>query len=106
MPSGAAGQFLELNDDIKAFRHYVQAERGLAANTLLAYGRDLERYASWVAGGGVRDYLKPGITELALYVSFLREDKLAPPSIARHLVALKVFYRFLRMEERVASNTV
>jgi integrase/recombinase XerD len=31
---------------------------------------------------------------------------LAPPSIARHLIALKMFYRFLRLEERVEKNTV
>src|SRR5207302_3180627 len=28
------------------------------------------------------------------------------PTVARHLVALKMFYRFLRMEERVERNTV
>src|SRR5207248_9254260 len=31
---------------------------------------------------------------------------LAPPSVARHLVALKMFYRFLRLEERTTENTV
>src|SRR5262249_31797064 len=106
MASDAARQFTELNDDIKAFRHYLQAERGLAHNTVLAYGRDLDRFAGWVAGGGLRDYLLPTITELALYISFMREEKLAPPSMARHLVALKMFYRFLRLEERVERNTV
>jgi integrase/recombinase XerD len=106
MATEAAKQFLDLQDDVKAFRHYVQAERGLAENTVLAYGRDLDRFAAWVAGGGLRDYLKPAITELTLYVSFLREQSLAPPSIARHLVALKMFYRFLRLEERVENNTV
>src|SRR6185436_19440825 len=33
-------------------------------------------------------------------VGLLREEGLAPSSAARHLVALKMFYRFLRMEER------
>src|SRR5207249_3517173 len=36
----------------------------------------------------------------------LRESGLAPPSIARHLVALKTFYRFLRLEERVETSAV
>ena len=30
MPSEAAGQFAALSDDVKAFRHYLQGERGLA----------------------------------------------------------------------------
>jgi len=100
MPSAAAAQFTALSDDIKAFRDYLRAERGMAANTVLAYGRDLDRFAAWVAGGGLRDYLKPTIRDLTHYLSHLRAEGLAPASIARHLVALKMFYRFLRIEER------
>jgi integrase/recombinase XerD len=95
-----------LSEDISAFRNYLQAERGMAANTILAYGRDLERFALWVAGGGLKDYLRPSIRELTHYLSHLRDEKLAPPSAARHLVALKMFYRFLRLEERVEQNSV
>lgn len=95
-----AAHFAALNDDISAFRHYIQAERSLAGNTVLAYGRDLDRFALWFAGGGLKDYLKPTLRELGEYLSYMREEGLAPPSVARHLIALKMFYRFLRMEER------
>jgi integrase/recombinase XerD len=106
MPSDAAQHYTALCDDIKAFRHYLQAERGMAVNTVLAYGRDLDRFGQWVAGGGLSNYLQPGVRELSHYLSHLREQQLAPPSVARHLVALKMFYRFLRLEERVEVNTV
>src|SRR5437867_13150377 len=99
-PSENASRFAALADDIAAFRHYLQAERGMAANTVLAYGRDLERFAQWVAEGGVADYLHPSIRDLSHYLSYLRDQGLAPASSARHLVALKMFYRFLRLEER------
>jgi integrase/recombinase XerD len=106
MPADAAKQFLALSGDVTAFRNYLRAERGMALNTVLAYGRDLDRFASWVAGGGLADYLRPGVRELTHYLGHLREEKLAPPSVARHLIALKMFYRFLRLEERVEQNTV
>src|SRR5260370_258644 len=106
MPSEAAGRFGELSDDIKAFRHYLEAERGRAENTVLAYGRDLDRFALWVAGGGLPDYLKPSLRDLSHYLTHMRDEKLAPTSVARHLVALKMFYRFLRIEERVDQNSV
>jgi integrase/recombinase XerD len=106
MPSERRHQYTALVDDIQAFRNYIHAERGLADNTLLAYGRDLERFAQWVAGGGVTDYLHPSLRDLSHYLEFLRAEKLAPPSIARHLVALKMFYRFLRLEERTQESTV
>src|SRR6267378_1295468 len=71
-----------LFDDIAAFHNYLQAERGMA------------------------DYLQPTLRELSQYLSFLREEELAPPSVARHLVALKMFYRFLRLEERVKESAI
>jgi integrase/recombinase XerD len=106
MPSDAANQFADLADDITAFRQYLLAERGMAANTILAYGRDLDRFAGWVAGGGMKNHLQPTIRELSHYLGFLREEGLAPPSAARHLVALRMFYRFLRLEERANQSTV
>jgi integrase/recombinase XerD len=96
-----------LTDDVRAFSHYIRSERGLADNTLLAYGRDLERFASWAQMGGLADYLSPSLRELSNYIGFLRdEEHLAPSSAARHLVALKVFYRFLRLEERTTETAV
>src|SRR5438105_11425483 len=90
----------ELHDDLLAFRHFLEAERGMAANTVLAYGRDLDRFAAWVADGGLANYLKPSVRDLSRYIEHLNAAELAPPSVARNLVALKMFYRFLRMEER------
>src|SRR5579871_3448251 len=106
MPSERASHYSALADDIQAFRHFIQSERGLAHNTLLAYGRDLERFAGWVAGGGLTDYLHPTLRDLSHYLDFLKAEGLAPASAARHLVALKVFYRFLRLEERTDQDTV
>src|SRR5690242_19112418 len=106
MSSERTAHYTALTDDIQAFRHYIQSERGLAANTLLAYGRDLDRFSQWVAGDGLKDYLHPSLRDLSHYLEYLRAEKLAPSSVARHLVALKMFYRFLRLEERTSESTV
>src|SRR5437868_4497877 len=106
MSSDAGKHNAALTDDLRAFRHYLQAERGMAVNTVLAYGRDLERFGLWVAGGGLTDYLRPSVRDLSHYLSHLRAEGLAPPSVARHLVAMKMFYRFLRLEERATDSTV
>ena len=96
----------ELQSDIGAFRHYLRSERGMADNTVQAYGRDLERFANWAALIRFTGYSKPSLKDLARYVAFLHDEKLAPPSIARHLVSLKMFYRFLKMEERADASAV
>lgn len=95
-----------LRQEVGSFKHYLQAERGLAANTVLAYGRDLDRFAEWAVSGGLKDYRTPNVRELTGYLGFLQEEGLAAPSAARHLVALKMFYRFLRLEERVDNQAV
>jgi integrase/recombinase XerD len=97
---------IALADDLSAYRHYLKAERGMAANTVLAYGRDLDRFALWAGDGGLANYLCPTIRELSHYLVRLREEGLDPASIARHLVALKMFYRFLRLEERAQPGAV
>lgn len=96
----------KLAADISAFRDYLQAERGLADNTVLAYRHDLERFAHWVSLGSLPDYLNPTVRQLTGYIAHLREEGLSPPSLARNLIALKIFYRYLRLEEKVDGNAV
>ena len=72
--------------------------RGLLPEQLL--GRDLDRFSRWAATARFTEYTRPTLKDLARYLAFLNDENLAAPSVARHLVALKMFYRFLRLEER------
>jgi integrase/recombinase XerD len=105
VPSPASTLVL-LQQEVREFKAYLHAERGLSPNTVVAYGHDLDRYVRWTVESKLGDFRLPTVRELSAYLEFLREEGLAPPSIARHLVALKMFYRFLRMEGRVDSNAV
>jgi integrase/recombinase XerD len=95
-----------LAHDILDFRRYLRAERGQADNTVLAYGRDLDHFRRFAEEGGLADHRKPTLDELGRYVIALHDTGLAPPSVARNLVALKMFYRFLRLEERAEPAAV
>lgn len=99
-------QATELRRAVADFRGYLTAERGLSPNTVLAYGRDLERFALWVQSGGLKNFREPTVRELTGYLAHLQEENLAAPSTARHLVALKMFYRYLRLEGRVENHAV
>src|ERR1051326_1126724 len=106
MSSGDVRRLPGLNEDLKALENYLKAERGLAVNTLQAYRRDLQHFADWASNDGLAIYLQPTLRELSHYLSHLQELQLAPPSVARHLVALKIFYRFLKLEERTSAAAV
>jgi integrase/recombinase XerD len=80
---------------------YLRSECHLAANTIAAYRRDLNRFCEWLGG---RLAAKLGVRELSDYMAWLQTQKLAPASIARHIVALKIFYRYLQLEGVVRDN--
>jgi integrase/recombinase XerD len=97
---------MDLTTDVKAFVHYLTAERGLSPHTVAAYQRDMAKFVAWIAEAKPRDYLDPTLRELAGYLAYLHEANLAAPSVARHLASLRMFYRFLRLEERASPAAV
>ncbi len=97
---------LEYQSDVAAFRAYLTAERGLSSNTLQAYMRDLGHFEEWFASAGLASHLRPSLNDFADYLSFLKDANLAPPSIARNLAALRGFYRFLKLEEKVTDSAI
>jgi integrase/recombinase XerD len=84
-----------------SFADYLRSECHLAENTVAAYGRDLRRFREWLAG---RNILELGIRDLADFAGWLHTQNLAPASLARHLVALKMFFRYLQLEGVLREN--
>jgi integrase/recombinase XerD len=91
-------------EDASAFCHYLAAECGLADNTVAAYRRDLTRFARWVADAVHGSYERLTIRELAGYLTFLSRERLAAASVARHVVSLRMFFRFLVLESRITTS--
>lgn len=83
------------------FVRYLRRECRLAENSVAAYERDLRRFHQW---HGERSLPALRINQLADYVGHLADQELAPASVARHLVALKMFFRYLQLEGVVTDN--
>lgn len=89
---------------VEGFVDYLRNECHLADNTLEAYRRDMRRFYYWLNG---RPPHKLTIQDLADYPAWLNEhERLASTSIARHVVSLKMFYRYLQLEGVVTRNVV
>ncbi|MDP4858431.1 MAG: site-specific tyrosine recombinase XerD [Desulfobacterales bacterium] len=83
---------------------FLMVEKGLAAQTIEAYSRDLVRYISFLVESG-RATVSEADTPLILkYLISMREDGLNARSRARHLVSIRGFYRFLAQEEILPSD--
>jgi integrase/recombinase XerD len=76
------------------FLSYLRVERGVSSNTLLAYRRDLSKL-SLFAQSQDRDVLSLDADDLAHFIRNLHHQGLAPKSVARTLVAVRGFYKFL-----------
>lgn len=93
-----------MNQFLDLFLNYLAVEKGLSANTLEAYGRDLTRYLDFLEKEGISH--PDGVTpQLVLrFLSHLKATGLAPRSRARALVALRVFHKFLLAEKITGTN--
>lgn len=87
----------------EAFVDYLRSECHLADNTVMAYQRDITRFNDWLGPRHVPDLT---ISELSDFVAFLNSRELAPASIARSVVAVKMFFRYLQLEGILVDNKV
>jgi integrase/recombinase XerD len=93
---------------IDEFLTYLRFERGLADNTISAYRRDLAVWQAFCAERGIEpDRASP--EQMTDYMERLRSghaDKApySPSSVARMLVSLRAFHRFLVREGGASSD--
>lgn len=70
----------------------LRVEKGLAANTIAAYQRDLGQYLEFLAGE------EPDEEAVARWVGSLRARGLAPSTMARKIASIRGLHRFLVYE--------
>lgn len=91
-------QYLDL------FLNHLVVERGLASNTLEAYGRDLGRYLQFLQRAGLSTPDAIGPADVLRFLARLKQQGLSPRSRSRALVALRVFHKFLLQEGHASGN--
>jgi integrase/recombinase XerD len=89
---------IDFPEAIDCFILYLATERGLSENYQLLTKRSLEKFADWA--GTVKRYASPREVELSALTEYLGTEKdrgLAPGSMKLVVVAVKIFFRFLKM---------
>jgi integrase/recombinase XerD len=79
------------------FLEAIRAERDAARNTLLAYARDLEEFADFLAARG-RGYPDADRGDIEAYLVDLSDRGMARATRARRLSAIRQLYRFAFLE--------
>jgi integrase/recombinase XerD len=85
----------------QAFLEYLAGECRLSPNTVAAYRRDIRRFHHWLKN---RTISRLTIADLSDFVAWLHSLKLAPASIARHIVTMRMYFRYLQLEGVLLEN--
>lgn len=91
--------------DIEDFAVYLMSEKGFSPHTLEAYRRDIEHFLTFLQMHALQHWKEVQQQHMIDFLACKREKNYAPASIARALIAIKVFFRFLKREGVISQNT-
>src|SRR5438105_8221833 len=90
-------------DLTREFLLYLQVEKGLSANTLQSYTRDIAKLQAWADQRriSIQNLDRKDMRE---WIARMSRDGLAPPSVARAVSAARSFFRFLMLDGHIKCH--
>ncbi|MBZ5501588.1 MAG: site-specific tyrosine recombinase XerD [Acidobacteriia bacterium] len=88
---------------IRTFLNCLRVEKGLSENTIMAYRRDISKFAAFAAEHhlGMKDVQRSHIVD---FLASLYHKGLDSRSVARHLVTIRNFFRFAILEGYIEDD--
>lgn len=99
-----------MNRELTDFLDHLTYERNVSVNTITAYRNDIESFVAFLTNEYLtmsKELLDLGKVDhltVRAYLAHLAKRKLSRSSIARHLSALRSFFKFLMREGIVSAN--
>jgi len=91
------------NQLLQTFQEYLSVEKGLSDNSIYSYGYDLNKFAIFLEKEHI-NFLEVKTNDIMRFLEGERERKISAKTLAREVVAIRQFYKFLRDEKRLDSN--
>jgi integrase/recombinase XerD len=105
IPGSGAPAVSALDDQLQGYVDHLTIERGVAANTLSSYRRDLRRYSAHLVSRGITDLCDVTETDVSEFLVALRKgdpdtdtSALSAVSAARALIVVRGLHRFAAAE--------
>jgi len=89
---------------IKQFIQYIQVERGLSANTLESYSRDVRDFADFLQNSSLELVSEATYLNIAEYLAHLHKSGLSSSTIDRKTDSIRSFFRFLTSERQIPKD--
>lgn len=84
-----------MEEEIKRFVSYLETERGMTANTMDAYSRDIRQFAGFLTDHGLNNFADAGETTVMTYLLSLQNQGKSPATVARQLSSIRGLYQYL-----------
>lgn len=92
-----------MKEILTEYEAYLRQE-SLAENTLSSYIRDMEAFLSYLKDNKIKNVLNVKRITIDAYIEKLRDMGRANSTISRTAAALRKFYRFMQMNDRIKEN--
>jgi len=93
-----------MHELVDTYMDHLTVEKGLAANSITAYGTDLASYVNYLADNGIEDFGNADTTAVIGWLVYLTHQGLSAKSRARHLISIRGLYKYLTAEKLVSVN--
>ena len=92
------------NDDLTGFKSYLLMECGLANASVEAYCHDMTCFVAFMEALGIASALDVKRDDVLDFLEEGASQGLESTTLARRLVSVKVFFRYLYIEHRITEN--
>lgn len=89
---------------LQHFCGYLAMERGLSRNSIAAYRCDLQDFIAFLGKLGKTEFKEVSRDDIIDFLGEHKENGMEPTSLARRLVAIKVFFRYLFQEKFIPEE--
>jgi len=93
-----------MNAFLESFLDYISLERGLSLNTRKAYADDLGQFLRYLDQKGVTSLNQVNRKQILNHLMEMKVRGMSSNSISRHLVSIKIFFRYLQQEGLLDKN--
>lgn len=88
---------------IDEYLDYLGVERGLAANTLESYGRDLKQFSAYICSRSVT-WAELESNHILIYLDSLKKQGKSTATVSRSLASIRSFFKFLSHEGKISVD--
>lgn len=92
-------------DPIERFLYYLTVEKGLSANTLEAYRRDIHKFNAYLDSNG-KSLINFTRSDLVSFITCLRDAGNQTSTLARNIASLRGLCKFLLMEGLINEDPI